>query len=246
MRKLVAALACRAEGSRLYGKPMQNLDVEEGVSILDHLIDMFQTIPSIEGIVLGIAEGNANLPFIDFAQRRSIDYVVGDEQDVLSRLIQCGQKAQATDIFRVTTESPYTYFEIIDDAWDRHLEEGNDVTTVDGLPEGCHFEIYTLESLETSHKLGDERHQSEYCSLYIREHRDEFKIEVFPIPRNLDRLDLRLTVDNPEDLVLCRVVYSQLKKFAPKIPLDKIIEVVDASPELTTFTAPYVDGQRLW
>ena len=114
MRKLVAALACRAEGSRLYGKPMQNLDVEEGVSILDHLIDMFQTIPSIEGIVLGIAEGNANLPFIDFAQRRSIDYVVGDEQDVLSRLIQCGQKAQATDIFRVTTESPYTYFEIID------------------------------------------------------------------------------------------------------------------------------------
>ena len=31
MRKLVAALACRINGSRLYGKPLQNLDIEKDI-----------------------------------------------------------------------------------------------------------------------------------------------------------------------------------------------------------------------
>jgi len=38
MRKLVAAYACRIAGTRLYGKPLQLLDVERGVSILDHIV----------------------------------------------------------------------------------------------------------------------------------------------------------------------------------------------------------------
>ena len=32
--KLVAALACRNQGTRLYGKPIQNLDVKKGITIL--------------------------------------------------------------------------------------------------------------------------------------------------------------------------------------------------------------------
>ena len=31
-KKLVAALACRNQGTRLYGKPIQNLDIENGRS----------------------------------------------------------------------------------------------------------------------------------------------------------------------------------------------------------------------
>ena len=37
-RRLIAVLACRAEGSRLYGKPLQNLDPAKGVTILDQII----------------------------------------------------------------------------------------------------------------------------------------------------------------------------------------------------------------
>jgi hypothetical protein len=33
-RKLIAALAVRNQGSRLYGKPLQNLDVESGTTVL--------------------------------------------------------------------------------------------------------------------------------------------------------------------------------------------------------------------
>ena len=246
MRRCVAALACRAEGSRLYGKPLQNLDIDEGITILDHMVRLIQTIPVIDSIVLGISEGNANLPFIDYAKRKGIDYIVGDEKDVLQRLIQCGHKGKGTDVFRVTTESPFTYYEMVETAWEHHLEAGNDVTTIDGLPEGCHFEIYTLKSLEKSHKFGDAKHRSEYCSLYIREHWDDFKVEVLPIPSSVERLDLRLTVDYPEDLVLCRHVYEHLKDKAPRLPVAEIIEFLDAHPELQVLVEPYVVAEKIW
>jgi len=246
MRRLVAALACRNDGSRLYGKPLQNLDLKERATILDHMIRLIQTLPSIEATVLGVAEGAANSSFIEFAQKRGIDYIIGDEKDVLQRLIQCGDKSQATDIFRVTTESPFLYYDIVDTAWRQHLDAGNDVTTVDGLPDGCSFEIFTMESLKRSHELGDVRHRSEYCSLYIREHRSDFKVDVLPIPPQLERLDLRLTVDYPEDLVLCRRVYAHLKHKAPRFPLIEIIEFIDSHPELQALVTPYVVAEKLW
>ena len=67
----------------------------------------------------------------------------------------------------------------------------------------------------------------------------DFKIEILPIPRHLERYpDLRLTVDHPEDLVVCREVYSQLKDYAPKIPLDKIIKFMDSRPDLAELVRP--------
>ena len=246
MRRLAAALACRAEGSRLYGKPLQHLDVDKKVTILDHQIALIRTLPCIHDIVLGVAEGPANQVFVEIAQHRGIGVIIGDARDVLQRLIACARHARATDVFRVTTESPFFHFEAVEDAWRRHQESGNDVTTIDGLPEGCHFEIYTLEALERSHRLGDARHRSEFCSLYIREHLVEFRVEVLPLPPALERLDLRLTVDYPEDLVVCRRVYAHGAPSAPRIPVGEIIAFLDAHPELTALVAPYVVTKRLW
>lgn len=242
----MAALACRIAGSRLFGKPLQLLDVERGVSVLDHIIDLARSEPSISEIVLGVAEGTANDAFIELAARWDVKAIHGSERDVLHRLIDCGTAGQATDVFRVTTESPFFHYEMIAEAWARHTAAGNDVTVIDGLPEGSHFEIYTMDTLRRSHERGDHRHRSEFCSLYVREHREEFRVEVLPIPPVLERMDLRLTIDYPEDLVLCRRVYSRLRDLAPRIPVARIIQVLDADAELRALVAPYVIPGRLF
>jgi len=109
-RRLVAAIACRNQGSRLYGKPLQNLDVDSGVRILDNILNCLQTIPCIDEVVLGISTGIENEVFKYLAQDRGLKYVIGDEHDVLSRLVECGKLANATDIFRVTSESPFLFY----------------------------------------------------------------------------------------------------------------------------------------
>lgn len=244
MRKLVAALACRVQGTRLYGKPLQNL--AQDLTILDHMIHQIKTLPEIDDIVLGISEGIENQPFVEAAKKHNLGYIWGDKKDVLMRLIQCGRSAAATDVFRVTSECPFICLDDFSDIWQRHVSNNNDVTVTDNKPEGTAFEIYSMKSLEDSHAYGNDVHRSEYCSLYVRENRKDFKVEVVePIKENR-RMDIRLTVDYPEDLVICRKIYEALSDKAPNIPLSDIISFMDDNPQLKDLVRPYVDENPLW
>lgn len=241
MRKLVACLACRNQGTRLYGKPLQNLDIEEGISVLAYMIASIKTYRAVTGIVLGISEGADNIAFKEVAARNEVDFIIGSEEDVLSRLIACCEKANGTDILHLTTESPFTYFEAIDAAWEDHVASGRDLTALDQLPDGSGFEIIKLEAYKTSWEKGERKHRSELCSLYIREHKEDFLIGYIDIPAAIRRTDLRLTIDYPEDLVLCRAVYQQFKKEAPLIPLAEIIRFIDDNPALKALVDPFVE-----
>ena len=241
MKKLVAALACRNQGSRLYGKPLQNLDIEKGVIILDNIIACLLSFDCIEAVVLGIAEGNDNLAFVDYAKANQLCYIIGDEIDVLSRLIQCGDYANATDIFRTTTESPFPYFEMIESIWSEHCENQNDATFLDDIIDGCGVEIIKLDALKESHKKGQRKHKSELCTLYIREHKDDFQIQLMFPPKELNRKDLRLTVDYPEDLIVCRAVYEKFKENAPLILLLDAVSFFDENEPLKQLIAPFCE-----
>jgi len=237
--KLVAALACRNQGSRLYGKPLQNIDIKTGTRIIDNIITCLQSIACIDDIVLGIAEGNENYVYKSIAEKYGIKYIFGDEIDVLSRLIQCGEAANATDIFRITTESPFLYFESVEQGWANHIRENSEATFMWDIIDGTGFEILSLAALRRSHRDGQKRHRSELCSLYIRENLDKFRFLKLDAPIDLVRNDLRLTVDYPEDLIVCRAVFDALKEQAPRICISDIVKFLDQNPYLISITSKF-------
>jgi len=243
-RRLVAALACRNTGSRLFGKPLQKINAEH--TILDQIVYALKKMPMIDEIVLGISEGNANLPYIDVAHAHGISYIFGDPEDVLFRLIQCGRAGKATDVFRVTTECPWFAYGMLPPLWKHHVAAANDITVCDRLPEGLHFEIYSLEALERAHERGTSRDRSEFCSNYPRTHPEEFKAAVF-LPRRQDRrMDLRVTVDYPEDLVVAREIARACANTMPLVKVSEIIRFLDSREDLKALVAPYVSPEPLW
>ena len=243
-RRLVAALACRNNGSRLYGKPLQNL-IDE-TTILDQIVGAIRLCPAINDIVLGISEGSANLPFVEKAREYGVGHIIGDQKDVLMRLIQCGRAGNATDVFRVTTECPWFAYDMLTPLWERHVRNGNDITVCDRLPEGLLFEIYTLAALERSHERGSAIDRSEFCSNYARKHAGEFRIEVVLPPAELQRMDLRVTVDYPEDLIVCREIAKACRASMPHVALADIVAFLDSRPDLRALVASHVVAQPLW
>jgi spore coat polysaccharide biosynthesis protein SpsF len=240
-RRLVAAIACRNQGSRLYGKPLQNLDVINGVRIIDNIISCLQNLEIIDEIILGISEGQENEVFKRVASENGLRYIIGNEADVLSRLVACGELGEATDIFRVTSESPFLFHNQIPELWEKYQAEDLDALFMDEIIDGAGFEIIKLEALKVSHRNGDSRHRSELCTLYIRENVNQFNIlKVFP-PENLIRKDLRLTVDNPEDLAVCRILYNIFKAQAPMFSLDEMVDYLDKNEHLKELIGPFTE-----
>ncbi len=243
-RRLVASLACRNNGSRLYGKPLQR--ILENVTILDQIITALKTFPVIDEIVLGVSEGIDNAVFVDIAHAHNISYIYGDPTDVLMRLIQCGRSGKATDVFRITTECPWFAYDLLNIVWEKHIKQSNDITVCDRLPEGLHFEIYTLDALEKSHQRGTSKDRSEFCSNYPRMNPKEFKIDVILPPEKFQRMDLRVTVDYPEDLILCREIAKAHLDYMPLISVEQIISFLDSRPDLKDLTKSFVVPKPLW
>lgn len=237
--RIAAALACRNTGSRLYGKPLQRLGNK---TILQHIIDQLRELdrnvtyqavaPYKLEIVLGISEGIDNLIFQEVARENGVLFIVGDEHDVQFRLLQCAHRAKADVILRITTESPFTAWEYLPQALAMIRREDADLVTVRGLPDGCTFELIRRLALERAHDEGDATTRTELCAEYLFKHQDKFHIKVCDAKDAHQRPHYRLTVDYPDDLVVCKNVFDALSVNGRFPEFAQVIRYLDDHPQL--------------
>lgn len=242
--RFVATLACRNRSTRLYAKPLQLLGHQ---TILEHLVERIRRIKRLDEIVLAISVGLENQIYVEYANRLGLKYVFGGEKDMQGRLIVAGEHASASIILRITTECPFPYVENIETLLEQHLAKNADLTVCEGLPEGTYSEIISLAALKRAHMEGEDRHRSEYSTLYLCEHPEKFRLLRVPAPQHLSRPDIRLTVDYPEDLIVCRAVVEALGQNGRYFPLEDIIAYMDAHPELKAVNGWIDSGHgRIW
>ncbi len=246
--KVVATLACRVQSKRLYAKPLQLIDIENEVTILEYLVGFLKSCDGIDEIVLAISEGLENKPFEILAQKMGLKYVIGPEQDVQKRLIMSADKAGGDIVYRVTTECPFIYMDTFNETLGKHIKNSADLTVIEGLPEGTYYELINLKALKKAHDQGEERHRSELCTLYMFENPDKFYLQRLRIGSpKLQCPDVRLTVDYPEDLIVIREVYKALKKENEYIKIEDIIDYLDVHPKLKEIN-DWIDAGigRIW
>jgi N,N'-diacetyllegionaminate synthase len=242
--KISAVIACRVGSDRLFAKPIQHL---LNNSILEHQINQIKTSKFLEDIVLAISEDPGNEIFVEFAKKHNLKFVLGDDTDVLKRLIDGAKYVDADIIFRVTSENPFLYWEGIDTIIKKHLNGNFDFSFFKDLPIGSSYEIINIETLKKSHRQGTKKHRSELCSLYVFEHKKSFKIQALLPPKELRHSSLRLTVDTPEDLTLARIIYKNLGNNLKPIPLQKIIKFLMKNPQLKIINSEIPLGvTRIW
>ncbi len=242
--KIAAVIACRVDSSRLYAKPLQLIDK---FTILELLIKQIKKSSLIDDVVLAISKNVGNEPFIEFAKKHNLNYVTGNDRDVLNRLILGAKAVHAKIVFRITSENPYIFWEGIDDLIKSHLSGKYDLSFYNPLPLGAFFEIINLDSLELSHKKGSKRHRSELCTLYINENQKKFKINQISPKKDIQRPEIRLTVDSPQDLWVARLIYSSLGKHTFPIKLNKIIKFLDKNPKIKKINSDIPIGvSRIW
>ena len=243
-RRLVAVLACRNDSTRLYGKPLQLIDVKNRITVLEHIIYLLKKLNIFHDISLGIADSKDNYIYEKIANKQKINFVYGPEKNVVKRLILCAKKNNSTDIFRVTSESPFLYYQMVKKLWNKYKKENLDAIFFDNIVDGCGFEIVSLKAINKvlKNSKGDSK---EHVTKYLRKNIKKFNIIKYLPPKYLFRKDIRLTIDNPEDLILCRNIFMKFRKDYPYYDLNKIIKYLDKNHELKNLVKKYTkDGYK--
>lgn len=250
--KTVAVVQARMGSSRLPGKVMKTV---AGQRVIDLLLRRLKQAQRVDEIVLATTEMPVDDPLAAHVAGQGIRVVRGSEDDVLARYLKAVDQSGATTVIRITGDCPFVMPALVDEMVGAfHAREG-DIDYLSNIdpptyPDGLDLEVFSADSLR--------RAEREACGSYDREHVTPFlrrengiRREVLRAARDLSAL--RLTVDEPADLV---VVEAVLDALAPNLDfgLETLVALYDEQSAL--FTANSViarnegasmgKGQKLW
>jgi len=238
MKKSVGIIIQARMGStRLPDKILMKLYEED--TVLDITIKRMKLCKMADKIVIAIPYGDENSPIIDAAKSHDIPCFIGDEDNVLERYYGAAKENNIDIIVRITSDCPFTDPKVVDGEIEFFLKNKYDyINSFDkntDFPMGFSIEILsfdTLEQLYTTYAKTDM--EKEHVTYYIKAHNKPFSRHSYNI-RNIKKYrNLRVTIDEKEDLIMCRKIYKEIMKegYSIDFSLFDIFKVIEENPEL--------------
>lgn len=236
-KKVGVIVQARMGSTRLPGKILTYLDKNERV--LDLLIKRLKLSQNLDQIIIATTQNNKDLQIIETAKSHDVLYFVGSENNVLKRFYEAAKYFELDIVVRVTSDCPFVDPYIMDDMIDFYMKKGYDyirnIEESTNFPRGFDIEIFSFKTLQKVFSLASSKPEMEHVTYFIYTHPSIFKIKAFNYP-NLKKIDdLRLTIDEEDDLNMCREVYKRIKKKKGKtidFTLNDIIDIIEKEPEL--------------
>lgn len=227
-RKLVAIVQARMGSSRLPGKVLKPLG-ERPLIIL--LLERLKQSQLIDEIVLATSTNPENDELCRVVESHGFKTFRGDEDDVLSRFYQCALAYDATDIVRITGDSPLLSRHVCDDLIEDYFNKQADYAYLsERFAEGVDCEVVSFQALSHAHVNAKQASEREHVTLYIYQHEQDF--HVIELNNTQDDSHYRFTVDNQEDYQVVEhivdhfqdsiaITYQEIKQFLDENPLIK-------------------------
>ena len=247
--KTVAIVQARMGSSRLPGKVLKKLGEK---SVMEILLARLSLAKNVDEIHVATSENPENEPLCQEVERLGHAFYRGSETDVLDRFYKAAVAAKADLVVRITGDCPLIQAEVVDAVIDRHLTSGAEYTSnvaTPTFPDGLDVEVFSMEMLSLAQNEATSPFEREHVTPYLRS--EKFTGESYE--NATDQSDIRLTLDEPQDLALLERIFA---KFAPDIFFDYQL-AVDAllrDADLQSLNqhiarnegATMTNGQKLW
>jgi spore coat polysaccharide biosynthesis protein SpsF (cytidylyltransferase family) len=235
-------IQARVGSTRLPGKVL--VDVA-GVPLLERLYRRLSTCPRVDLVAVATTADSA--PVIEFCKRLGIPWVLGPEEDLLTRYLRAAGHFRLARIVRVTADNPLTDPIGIDDLLATQAATGavfvhNKHGT--GYPYGTGAEVFRYEALlRCDRAFGTPAERAGVFGALLGRSSPVPAVRV-PAPPALVRPDYFLTVDYPEDLKLVTTVYERFEGRSD-VALADVVAWLDGRPDLVAINrhlhTPFAD-----
>lgn len=203
-------IQARMGSTRLPGKVIMKV----GKSLLvEHVIERARESFNDQDIVLATTTDSIDDKLVDIVKHRfEIIIYRGSPLDVRSRFADIAISIGATHLVRITADDPFK--DPQDIKLSKHiLQESNAdyfCNFVDSnLPLGMDIESFSTGALLRSIQIDNSNLAKEHVTITLRENQDFRRVYM---KENRGSRDLRLTIDNSDDLAFCHEIALRLKE----------------------------------
>lgn len=208
MPNTVAIVQARMSSSRLPGKVLSAVGNQ---TMLDRVVQRLGQAQTLDQVVVATSDLPQDHTIVTHCRAKNLECVTGSNHDVLSRFILAAKRFDADFIVRITADCPLLDPEVVD----RVVDALKSPAVPDYVcnfyprrtfPRGLDVEALRREVLEQVDSVARDPRHREHVTLFIYENPHRYRIE--SIRSDIDRSDLRWTVDEHADLHLIRAIYA--------------------------------------
>ncbi|MBF0198794.1 MAG: glycosyltransferase family protein [Planctomycetes bacterium] len=232
-----AIIQARMGSSRLPGKMMMPL-IESKTSI-EVMLERIRPSRHIQQVVIATTNNKEDDPLEELAESLNMSCFRGNALDVLDRYYQAALHHQAQEIIRLTGDCPLHDYRIIDDVCTLYLRSQVDYCSnvnPPSFPDGLDVEVFSFNALKKAWSKSSDEVDREHVTPYLRAPENKFLTSNYA--SEVNNADLRITLDEPKDLELIRIVFD---KFAPHLNFSshELIDFLRANEKLTEINSKF-------
>ncbi|HEX6037057.1 glycosyltransferase family protein [Longimicrobium sp.] len=206
--RVVALVQARMGSTRLPGKVLLDLG---GEPVLARVMDRLGRARSLDAVVVATTLEPEAARIVELCGERGWAVTRGSTEDLLDRYHHAAREHGAQVVVRVTSDCPLIDPEVVDrvvEAFlaDPSLDYCSNTIPPRTFPRGLDTEAFSFAALERAWREDDRPDWREHVTPYLYRNPDRFRLRV--VTDEVDRSDMRWTVDTPEDLAFARTVYA--------------------------------------
>ena len=205
----------------LYGEPL-----------IKRVIDRINGSKKITKLVLATTDNSNDDNLVKYMEELGVSVFRGSEENVLERVVLSAEKYNIENIVELHGDNPFLDPDIIDKVIDEYDNTKCDYisnTIKKTFPMGLRVQVFSTESLREIYNTVNDPAVNEHVSLYYYENPKLFKIINFEAPQEINRTDVRLTIDTIEDFKFASHIYEKIinNDMYPDFNTKDVLELID-------------------
>ena len=208
---ILAIVQARLGSSRFPSKVLKKIN---GKSVVSLIYGRLSKSKMIDDIVVAISNNPKDNKLFNHLKNNKIKVFRGSENNVLDRFYKTAKFYKANWIVRITADCPLIDANIVDNVIKTALSKNIDFsmnTCPPSFPDGYDVECFSMNALKITKKNANKNYELEHVTPNMRFNKKINKLN-YCYKENFS--NLRLTLDNKEDLRIIKNVY---KEFYPDI-----------------------------
>ena len=226
---ITAIVQARVTSVRYPGKVLKKIKKK---SLVEILYLRLKKSKYIKKIIFAIPKRKEEIKLKKLLTKKKINFFEGSKYDVLDRYYKCASKNNSDIIIRITGDCPIIDARLIDKGISLFLKKNNKFSILTNylpptFPNGVDFSIFTLDGLLHTWKKAGSNYEKEHVVPYMLKSK---KFKKYVIKNKINYSDIRITVDEVEDLIVVRKVFDHFRNIY--FGWEKVIKIWEEKREI--------------